>query len=219
MNRDPDKGQHPFEVCVFGETVQELRQKVLEFLKKNRPSYFDNYFGDHVAGYQIYAYSDGKMRPPVEWKLDRELFQEDKGWWYYPRQLVSGSLKRDDSTPFPFYLGSFQDASLKFVTSALIPRKGPDYQSRAMVENQLHLPLLETVLREAEEYRLNDLLQRGWHILALEYQGEVNKTGELMNRKAHFVLGHADLPAARYTLGLRDVYYYHAYSRRPGEQL
>ena len=102
-------------------------------------------------------------------------------------------------------------------TSALIPRKGPDYQSRALVENQLQLPLLETVLREAEEYRLNDLLQRGWHILALEYLGEINKTGELTNRKAHFVLGHADLPAARYTLEPRDMYYVHAYRRRPGE--
>ena len=48
------------------------------------------------------------------------------------------------------------------------------------------------MLREAEEFTLNDLLQRGWQILALEYQGEVSKTGELTNRKASFVLGHAD---------------------------
>ncbi len=169
MNRGPDNVEHPYEVCIFGETVKALYQKVLEYLKKYRPSYFDNYFGDHVGGYQMYAYSDGKLRPPAEWRLDCEFFQEEEGWWYYPRQLASGSLKRDDHTPFPFYLGSFEDAVLKFVTSALIPRKGPDYQSRALVENQLQLPLLETVLREAEEHRLNDLLLRGWHILALEY--------------------------------------------------
>ena len=219
MNRDPDKVEHPYEVCVFGETVKALHQKVLEYLKKHRPSYFDNYFGDHVARYHMYAYSDGKMRPPGEWRLAPALFQEEKGWWFYPRQLVSGSLKRDDHTPFPLYLGSFEDAALKFVTFALISRKGPDYQSRALVFNQLQLPLLETVLCEAEEYRLNDLLLRSWHILALEYLREINKTGELTNRKAYFVLGHADLPAARYTLEPRDMYYVHAYRRRPVEQL
>jgi hypothetical protein len=85
----------------------------------------------------MYAYSDGKMRPPGEWRLDPALFQEEKDWWYYPRQLISGGLKRDDHTPIPIYLGSFEDAAQKFDTSALIPRKGPDYLSRAVVEKQL----------------------------------------------------------------------------------
>ncbi len=74
-----------------------------------------------------------------------------------------------------------------------------------MVENQLQLPLLEATRREAEEYSLNDLLQRGWHIVALEYKGEVSGMGELTHRKAIFVLGHPDLQAALYTLGL-DYY-------------
>ena len=76
-----------------------------------------------------------------------------------------------------------------------------------MDEHQLQLPLLESVLREAEEFTLNDLLLRGWQLLAVEYHGEVSRTGELTNRQASFVLGHADWPAAYSTLERRDAYY------------
>jgi hypothetical protein len=206
-------------ICLYGETVDALRAEVSTFLKAYQPSYFDNH-GDHVVGLKMYAYSNGKRTLPREWEAAmeegkeeyKESFKQQEGWWGFSTRLVSGHEKLDEMLPYPFHLGSFEDAVGDFLTSALIPRKGPDYQSRAMVDNQLQLPLLETVLREADEYSLNDLLRRGWHILALEYQGEVSKMGELTNRKAIFVLGHADLPAALSTLEARDFAYYHTYS-------
>jgi len=87
-----------------------------------------------------------------------------------------------------------------FVTTTLIPEKGPDYRSKAMVGDNFRLPMLEKVLRESEEYRINDLIQRGWHIIGLEYQGEPSITGELMNRHAIFVMGHPEVEAANVTL-------------------
>jgi len=62
------------------------------------------------------------------------------------------------------------------------------------------------------------LLLRGWQLLALEYQGEVSRSGELTNRQASFVLGHADLRAAGYALEAREPYYYHVYHWHPEEK-
>ena len=41
-----------------------------------------------------------------------------------------------------------------------------------MVDKQLQLPLLEAVLREVEDYVLNDLLRQGWHLLARGIKGK-----------------------------------------------
>lgn len=204
MSREQNFHTHSHIVCLYGATVKELRQTVSAFLKENRPCYFDNY-GDHIAGYKIFVFSDGKIIPPITWDIGLKALSE--GWWYYGRRFVSGHAEIDEdglSTPAP--LADFEFAVENFVTYALIPRKGPDYQSQAIVENQLQLPLLEAIGREAEEYALNDLLQRGWHIVALEYKGEVSGMGELMHRKAIFVLGHPDFQAALYTLG-PDYYF------------
>jgi len=206
LSHDPDYLDHQYPARLYGETVDQLQQKVRAYLKKHRPSYFNN-FGDHITGEKSYVCSNGKIRPPLEWKLDPALFDELRGWWHYSRRYVSGRPQRDDTTTHPFHIGNLEDAVEDFVTTALIPRKGPDYQSRAMVEKQLQLPLLEFVLREGEEFTLNDLLLRGWQLLALEYRGEVSRSGELTNRQASFVLGHADWPAAYYTMWRRDAYY------------
>ena len=144
--------------------------------------------------------------------LSPELFRRTEGWWALSKKLTSGVESQDDERPGPFYLGDFDLAVGNFIQMAFIPCKGPDYQSRAMVDNQLQFPLLEAVVREAEDYILNDLLRRGWQLLALEYKGEVSRIGELINRKAIFVLGHADFPAALATLKARDLYYLHTYS-------
>jgi hypothetical protein len=206
LNHSPNYLDYQYPVSLYGETMNQLQQKVRAYLKKHRPSYFDN-FGDHITGEKSYVCSNGKIRPPLEWKLDPALFDELRGWWHFSRRYVSGWPQRDDTRPIPYHIGNLEDAVEEFVTTALIPRKGPDYQSRAMVENQLQLPLLEFVLREGEEFTLNDLLLRGWQLLALEYQGEISQTGELTNRKASFVLGHADWPAAYYTMWRREPYY------------
>ncbi len=221
VSRNRDYVAQAYAVSIYGETVDELQQNVRNYLTQHRPSYFVN-DGDHIAGPVTYAYSDGINPPPRDWREKNAFwdddFKEQKGWWFYSRRLVAGHLKYDESHLCPFFIGSFEEALDNFFWRAFIPRKGPDYQSRAMVEKQLQLPLLEAVLREGEEFTLNDLLQRGWQLLALEYQGEVSKTGELTNRKASFVLGHADLRAAGYALEAREPYYYHVYCWHPEEK-
>lgn len=204
--------------CLFGETVEELRQEVRNYLKAHQPDYFET-FGDHIAGRTCYMLSNGNLYPPSDWTMDPEVFRSEEGWWVFSTRLSSGKEMKDDERPRPFYLGSLELAVEDFIRAALIPRKGPDYRSRAMVDNQLQLPLLETIIREAEEFSLNDLLRRGWQILALEYKGEISRIGELTNRKATFVLGHADFPAALTTLEARDLYYLHAYRLYLDEQL
>ncbi len=221
MSRNRDYVAQAYSVTIYGETLDDLREQVRNYLTRHQLSYFAN-DGDHIAGPIDYAFSDGINPPPHDWR-QKEVFSDDdfkeqKGWWFYPRRFVGGRLKFDEGHLFPFFKGSLEEVVEDFFRRAFIPSKGPDYQSRAMVGKQLQLPLLEFVLREAEEFTLNDLLQRGWQILALEYQGEVSKTGELTNRKASFVLGHADLLAAGYTLETRDPYYYHLYRWHPEEK-
>jgi hypothetical protein len=211
-----------YSICIFGETVDDLREKVRDYLTQQGLTYFAN-DGDHIAAHVTYAYSDGINPPPPGWR-EKDVFWDDdfkehRGWWFYSKRLVSGHLKIDEGHICPFFLGSLEEAVDDFLLRAFIPRKGPDYQSLAMVDKQLQLPLLEAVLREAEEYTLNDLIQRGWQLLALEYQGEVSKRGELTNRKASFVLGHADLQASSYTLGTRDPYYYSSFYWHPVEKI
>jgi hypothetical protein len=202
---------------LYGETVEALRQEVCAYLKEHEPNYFET-FGDHISGLKCYMLSDGEIDPPGDWPMDPEAFRQSEGWWVFSKKLTSGQETKDDERLFPSFLGDLECAVENFIETAFIPQKGPDYQSLGMVDNQLQLPLLEAVVREAEDYLLNDLLRRGWQVLALEYKGEVSRIGELTNRKAIFVLGHADFPAALATLDARDFYYHHSYSYCQGEQ-
>ena len=68
------------------------------------------------------------------------------------------------------------------------------------MEKILQLPLLEKVVREDNDDPVNELLRRGCAILALEYSGEASVTGELMNRKAVFVMGHPEEQVAYFTM-------------------
>jgi hypothetical protein len=214
VSRNRDYVDQAYAVSIYGETVDELQRNVRNYLIQHRPSYFAN-DGDHVTGLVMYACSDGIIPPPPDWKEINAFwdddFKEQKGWWFYSRRLFEGRLRYDESHLCPFFVGSFEEALDNYFWRAFIPRKGPNYQSRAVMGKQLQLPLLESVLREAEEFTLNDLLLRGWQLLAVEYQGAVSKTGELTNRKASFVLGHADVCAAGYALEAQDPYYYRVY--------
>lgn len=213
LRKDPDD-QASEDVSIarlFGETVEALRQEVYAYLKEHQPNYFET-FGDHIVGGKCYMLSDGIIYPPSGWAMNPEIFRRDEGWWVFSKRLTSGAETPDDERPYPFYLGDLEHAIENFIETAFIPCKGPDHQSRAMIDNQLQLPLLEAVVREVEDYLLNDLLRRGWQLLALEYKGELSRIGELTNRKAVFVLGHADFPAALATLEARDLYYLHRYS-------
>jgi hypothetical protein len=179
---------------VYGETPEVLGPAVGTYLLYEKKLVRFHNVGDHLTGRLTYFYSDGMATVDTFQKQPLET-----GWWYQKETLIRGRLEDVLRQP-PVKLNSFEDAIDHFVAHALIPERGPDYQSKAMVGNELRLPLLEKILREAEEHSINDLIQRGWQIIAQEYKGELSITGELMTRKAIFVLGHADSQAATFTL-------------------
>ena len=195
-------------VSLYGETIDILRATVRTYLLSNIPTVSFSNVGDHITGYVEY-----RIAPDVlpDGERDKGSLESIQLWWWRDVQtMLRGKKQYEPSEVFKERMESFEEAVDDFVENALIPEKGPDYHSKALVGSSLHLPLLEKVLREAEEHPTNDLIQRGWHIIALEYKGEQNKTGELMNRKAIFVMGHPEIQAAAMTL---DSLYY-TYNQR-----
>jgi hypothetical protein len=177
---------------VHGETIEILQGAARRFLLDRKPKRFSN-GGDYIVGRITYFYSDGKGSD-----IEFESRNFEKGWWFQEESLATDQVK---NSPFnPKRLNDLEDAVEHLITYALIPEKGPDYRSKAMVGDNFRLPLLEKILREGEEHPINDLIQRGWHIIGLEYKGEPSMTGELMNRKAIFVMGHPEMQAAKVTL-------------------
>src|SRR5260370_23504235 len=117
MSREQNFHTHSHIIRLYGATVEELRQTVSVYLTENRPFYFDNY-GDHISGYKIYVYSDGKIIPPITWDIGLKALSE--GWWYYGRRFVSGHAEIDEdglSTPAP--LKDLEFSIKHFVTYAL----------------------------------------------------------------------------------------------------
>ena len=177
---------------VYGPTIDKLRVAAGRYLREQHPEHFGN-GGDYLTGRTIYFHS----YKGIEYEFEPKDFAE--GWWY--REEI---LSRDPVKPLifkpPVRLGIFGDAVHHFVNCTLIPEKGPDFRSKAMVGDNFRLPLLEKILREGDEHPINDLIQRGWHIIGLEYKGELSMTGELINRQAIFVMGHPELQVANITL-------------------
>lgn len=174
---------------VYAETISTLCLAARRCLNDEKPARFCN-GGDHIVGRITYFYYYEGME-----KEGGRSFPERKltpGWWYLKEHIFQDHIGQVWHPPEK--LESFEEAVNHFVANALIPQKGPDYHSRAVVGNNLRLAFVERVLREGEECSVNDLVQRGWHIVALEYKGE------LMNRKTIFVMGHPEAQAAAITL-------------------
>jgi hypothetical protein len=189
--------------CVYGQTIPGLRSAVDYYLSNEKPARFCNR-GDHLVGRITYFYYfEGMEKEGGTSFPERQL---TPGWWYLKEQMIRGHIQHAIRSLEK--LMSFEATINHFTSNALIPERGPDYQSRALVGNHLRVALVEGVLREGDELLVNDLIQRGWHIIALEYRGELSMTGELFNRKAIFVMGHPEVQAA--TITLNADYYTHS---------
>jgi hypothetical protein len=207
--------------CIYGETVGTLLTAVRAFLLEREPQYFSNR-GDYVTGRFQYYYSDGELRRRdlieggESQLLDTfpEGMQLLKGWWCRELTATPGSVAVEQFAEDSFrWMESFECAVQHFLRWAVIPERGPDYQPKAFGDSGPPLHLLKKVLREKEEYVVNDLIQRGWCVIALECQGTSSEKEEPVNRHTVFVLGHADLEAAQQTF---DVKYYHNYLKLCG---
>lgn len=194
-----DQGYEDYQtVYVYGETMDTLRVAARAYLLEKKPSVGFSNTGDHITGRVIYTYSGGLFEDNYFDSFRGKVLE--RGWWRRENKMIRGQIQDESSESLPEKMESFEDAVDDFVTRTFIPEKGPDYHSRALVGSNLRLPLLEKILREAEEHPVNDLIQRGWHIIALEYKGELSMTGELMNRKAIFVMGHPEAQATSFML-------------------
>lgn len=188
---------------VYGETPDILRPAAKAYLLYETLVSFSN-VGDHLIGRMSYFFSNGVF--PADEYQEKTL---ESGWWYLREDPIAGDLLETVKRS-PEKLGSYEKAIDHYIEHALIPERGPEYQSKAIIDNELHLPLLEKIVREGEECPINDLIVRGWHVIALEYKGDLSLSGELVNRRAIFVLGHPDAQAATFTL---DTPYYKNQSR------
>lgn len=187
---------------IYGASPEHLLFMARVRLTNTNPLYFTN-GGDHIAGIYRYFYVD-KTKAHIDF-LKPEYRNLEEGWWYDRQDMTPENPLYVEREHAPVRLGSFEAAIEHFQKWAIIPEKGPDYQSKALLEKNLQLPLLEKILRENGDHPVNDLIQRGWHIIALEYNGEASMTGELMNRKAIFVMGHPEEQAALFTIN--STYY------------
>ncbi len=186
----------------YDSTVEGLRNQVGNFLCMDCPVYFGN-IGDHLAGRWRCFYADGVKEypflppdePPKLWE----------GWWILRENLNPSRGERVASDHILIHRDDHTTIVTYFVTYGLIPRKNPSYRSQARAVKDVQASFLEKVLREKDEALANDLLARGWQIIALEYEGEATPFGELMHRKARFVLGHPDFQAATATSQARDT--------------
>jgi hypothetical protein len=169
-------------VSIYAESLSELPIIAGNWLRENPPLDFANIPTNDVSKSVAYGYSDGTRQPvlPLEHFLEGKTLEE--GWW-----CVTGEFG------YPEKLKDYDELIEHFVEHGIVPEKGPDYQEMPFVEGQLPLHQIKTIRRESEELQVNDMLQRGWHIIALEFEGETDYIGEkLVRRKAIFVLGHPE---------------------------
>jgi hypothetical protein len=166
---------------VYGESLEHLKESAAIWLMQNQPLAFGNASPNHDLSRRFnYSYSDGTKIPV----FSRQTKPLEEGWYG-----VSGESRY--STPQRFE--TFEKVVLHFIEQAIIPEKGPDYNEVALVEGNLQLHLIKTIKRESEELQVNDMLQRGWYIIAVEYKGRtIDYSEQLVDRKASFVLGHPE---------------------------
>lgn len=199
--------------CVYGETVDELLTATRAFLRERKPLYFSNR-GDHVAGRFQFYYSDGELLQEnlsddgVEIIPGKGALSE--GWWCKVQVAPPHSLFQYEYDGLS-YIKNFEPAIQHFIRWAVIPEKGPDYQTKALDERGLCLYLLQRVLRENDEHVVNDLIRRGWYVVDLEHQEILGTQEEPVNPQTIFILGHPDLEAAQKTF---DAKCYHLYLKQ-----
>ena len=206
-------GQGIYELCetifIYGETIDALQSSVRTYLLENKPLCFSN-IGDNFVERIEYCYASGlSANGPLDSFQGKML---KTGWWRWQSSVFREPYEDDLPENHPSQAAiNFEAVVDSFIKHDLILEKGPDYQSKAILRGHLQLPLVEKILRETAEHPINDLIRRGWHIIALEYKGELSITGELTNRKAIFVMGHPEDEAA--SLTLKTKYFQEAQSK------
>lgn len=165
---------------VYAQSLAELPAAAASYLKEHQPLCFSNMHPKSDSGRRAtYCYYDGSLDVPGY--VNAEALDEE-GWYYISAYAYSRPQK----------LKSFEDAVAHFVRYAIVTEKGPDYAEFVQENPESNLLYkIKTIRRESNEIRVNDLLQRGWVIIAMEYEFQ-GKFPEESQRRTIFVLGHPE---------------------------
>ncbi len=136
VSDSPDGYMGTEKKCIYGETVDALLAATRAYLQERKPLHFSN-IGDHVAGRFQYYYSDGELLPDdlsddgvEEVRGERPL---SEGWWCKVQVAPPHSLYQYEYDGLS-YIKNFEPAMQHFIRWAVIPGKGPDYQSKVLDE-------------------------------------------------------------------------------------
>ena len=169
-------------VTVYGKSLTELRTAAADWLRANAPLAFGNAPPHYDLSRRFnYSYSDGAKMPVFPLHNFGQPLEE--GW-----HCVQGRSPYSD----PERLTDFQAVMEHFTNHALIPEKGPDYRDVPLTPASFPVYLVRTVKRETDELAVNDLLQRGWYIIALETKTTVDYRDRPLDSQTVFLLGHPE---------------------------
>jgi hypothetical protein len=169
-------------ITIDGISLVNLRDNAQNWLRKNHPLDFSSASpSSSRSGRVSYVYSDGTLMPalPLDDFYKGKIL--DEGWYY----IEYGSGR-------PRHLNNYDEVIKHFVEQSLIYEKGPDYKEIPLVESEVPLHMLHSVKHESDEDKINDMLQRGWLIIAIEFDGSTTYDEKLVKRHAKFVLGHVE---------------------------
>ena len=171
-------------VTVSADSLAKMPIVVAKWLRENPPQDFSNVSPASDLSKRVsYFYSDGTLQPLFpSWLRERGTLKE--GWY-----RISGEFGP------PTELENYDEAIEHFIQNSLAIEKGSDYKEIPLTESDFPIHLIKTTYREKNIQKVNDMLQRGWYIIALEFEGKTDYTDKLLSRETVFVLGHPEANA------------------------
>lgn len=163
---------------LYGESPEELRHAVSTWVQEHEPTSFSANPHSEYHLREEYGYSDGTRSPGLHGKAALE-----EGWYWFPAGKYN---------PDPKKLDSLTSAAKSFASS-ISPHPGPDYvHVPLVVDGQMRHDLIKRVRASDKISEVNDLLQRGWTIIAIDMSGNVSERGEIVRRVSTYILGHSE---------------------------
>lgn len=165
------------------ETLEDLGEQVATFLREqgDKLTSFANVAegNKHHSRVRYVLATANTLREQWVQQLlgSSHVMDQPEGWW------VTGL-----GAPSP--LGSLDDAAAHFLRHAMVPDRGPGWRDLFAHNEALPLHLMRTVTTLKTKDQLNEALNRGWYLLAIEFKGFTTDQGELSDREAHYVIGH-----------------------------
>lgn len=180
-------GNEEKEIVFFGESLIAIKQDVATWLVTNEPAVFSNVSSNYEFT-SNFTYTRATKEEPL--RPGGNIFSDcEKG------AITSGWVGIDGSQDTWSHYDHFKnisDAANHFVRNSINIRKGPDWKKIELSENKFPLHDIHTVKRVQDEDLLNDYLQSGWYLIAIDYSGNQARDGYLEWRKTQYIIGHPE---------------------------